>query len=110
MMLSLSYVVLSYVSSCVGPYVLLRLIPVLLHAEVVDEGRAAPVEEEVEHVHEEVLDDQAHNHADCLHHVVDQVELHGHHVPPLPSLLCSITQANHLVVLFVDEPRESFII
>ena len=96
---------MTYVSSCVGPYVLLRLCPVLLHAEVVDEGRAAPVEEEIEHVHEEVLDDQAHNHAYCLHNVVDQVELHGHQVPPLPSILCSITQACHLVVLFVDEPR-----
>ena len=94
----------------VGPDVLLRLIPVLLHAEVVDEGRAAPVEEEVEQVHEKVLDDQAHNHAYCLHHIVDQVELHGDHVPPLPSLFCSITQANHLVVLFVDEPRDSFIV
>ena len=96
--------------TCVGPDVLLRLIPVLLHAEVVDEGRAAPVEEEVEQVHEKVLDDQAHNHAYCLHHIVDQVELHGDHVPPLPSLFCSITQANHLVVLFVDEPRDSFIV
>ena len=57
----------------VGPDVLLRLIPVLLHAEVVDERRAAPVEEEVEQVHEEVLDDQGQDQAHRLHHVVDQV-------------------------------------
>ena len=80
--------------------------PVVFHAEVVDEGRAAPVEEEVEQVHEKVLDDQAHNHAYCLHHIVDQVELHGDHVPMLPPLLGGIAQAHHLVVLLVYEPDE----
>ena len=92
------------------PEVLLRLPPVLLDAQVVDEGRAAVVDKVVEQVHEEVLDKERHEHADRLQQVIYQVELHGDHVPPLPSLLCSITQANHLVVLFVDEPRESFIV
>ena len=39
----------------VGPEVLLRLPPVLLDAEVVDERRAAGVDQDVDHVREVVL-------------------------------------------------------
>ena len=88
------------------PDVLLGLLPILLYPQVVDQGRAAAVEEEVEHVHEEVLDDQEEDAAERLHQVVDQVELHGDHVPMLPPLLGGIAQAHHSVVLLVYEPDE----
>ena len=86
------------------PEVLLRLPPVLLDAQVVDEGRAAVVNEVVEQVHEEVLDQERHEHADRLQQVVDQIELHGDHVPVLPPPLGNLAQPNHSLILVVFEP------
>ena len=86
------------------PEVLLRLSPVLLDAQVVDEWRAAVVDEVVEQVHEEVLDEERHEHADRLQQVVDQVELHGDHVPLLPPPLGNLAQPHHSLILIVFEP------
>ena len=88
------------------PEVLLRLSPVLLDAQVVDEGRAAVVDEVVEQVHEEVLDEERHEHADRLQQVVDQVELHGDHVPLLPPPLGNLAQPHHSLILVVLEPSK----
>ena len=86
------------------PEVLLRLPPVLLDAQVVDEGCAAVVDKVVEQVHEEVLDQERHEHADRLQQIVDQVELHGDHVPVLPPPLGNLAQPNHSLILVVFEP------
>ena len=86
------------------PEVLLRLPPVLLDAQVVDEGRAAVVDKVVEQVHEEVFDEERHEHAERLQQIVDQIELHGDHVPVLPPPLGNLAQPNHSLILVVFEP------
>ena len=73
------------------PKVVLRLPPVLLHADVVDERSAAAVHHEVEDADVLVPDEAEQQHGPALQQVVNQVKLHRHQVPVLPSGLGSLT-------------------
>ena len=58
--------------------VLPSLQPVILNAQVVDQGRAAGGHQEVQDGEELVILEHDQEEADSLHQPVDHVELHGH--------------------------------
>ena len=87
-----------------SPEVLLGLLPVLLDAEVVHQGGAAGVGQEVEEDDDLLLEDEHEDHADGLQDVVDQVELHGHHISVFPLVSSRFTQTRDTLVLLLLKP------
>ena len=87
-----------------SPEVLLGLFPVLLDAQVVDQGGAAGVGQEVEEDDDLLLEDEHEDHADRLQDVVDQVELHGHHISVFPLVSSRFTQTRDTLVLLLLKP------
>ena len=73
---------------------IISLLPVVLHAEVVDEGRAAGGDQDLQEPHQVSAHSHGQHHGHGLQQVVYQVELHRHHVSVLSSCSSSFTQSN----------------
>ena len=64
-------------------YYRICILPVVLHAEVVDDGRAAGGDQDLQEPHQVAPHSQGQHHGHGLQQVVQEVELHRHHVPVL---------------------------
>ena len=84
---------------------IISVLPVVLHAEVVDEGRAAGGDQELQQTHQVAPHSQGQHHGEGLQQVVQQVELHRHHVPALSLCSSSFTQSDSIFVLQQCEPK-----
>ena len=88
---------------------IISLSPVVLHAEVVDEGRAAGGDQDLQQPHQVAPHSQGQHHGHRLQQVVHQIELHRHHVPVLSSGSGRFTQSDNIFVLKQCEPKISFL-
>ena len=88
---------------------IISVLPVVLHAEVVDDGRAAGGDQDLQEPHQVAPHSQGQHHGEGLQQVVQEVELHRHHVPVLSFGSGSFTQSHSIFVLKQCEPRNCFL-
>ena len=88
--------------------VLPGLLPVLLNAQVVDQGRATGRDQEVEDGQDLLLYEHDQDEADSLKQPVDHVELCRDKVPSLPCNFGCSAEAIHPVILSFPKPKNNW--